>query len=272
MYKWYKKFIKKYVIHLIVIFVLANSSIVLIFLSKAQNASCMTQSEIDSDSRCLYIYHNEVYEKGTRSRPHQRVPCGENVDTNIPNLHFSGGTFNRFKDAKVSAFCTGNNSTPAPTQAPTQQPTATATATSTPQATKTATPTQQPTATATATSTATQSPTNASQSITAKPSPTNKATQTSTAQSNQPTSTPNQLPTESPTALATIQSGNTFGELLGRLEKNNEEFKNTQKPSLSEEIKLEDKNKEFNLTSISKPITYASIISVIGSLLLIIIF
>ena len=76
-----KSLLKKYLLHLIILFVLANASTALYFFSKAQNNSCMTQEQIDSDSRCLYVYHDKVYEMGSRSRPHKGHQCGMNVDS-----------------------------------------------------------------------------------------------------------------------------------------------------------------------------------------------
>lgn len=247
-----KKLIEKYLFHLVIIFILANSTIALLIFSKAQSDPCMTQSEIDSDARCLYIYHNEVYEKGTRSRPHQGASCGQNVDSTIPNLHFSGGTFNRFKEAKVSSFCTGNSPTQTPTQAPTALPTATATAIANP----TQTPTQPSVNNPTATNNTSQ-PTNTTEPVkTATPTP--KPTENGNIVS--ATSTPN--PTQLAEDNTVSYSGNSFGEILGK-----PRGQKATKPPTPNTTK-----KVFELTSLTKPAAYISILSVVGSVILILLF
>lgn len=116
-----KKFIKKHIILIIAIFVVANSSALYLYFSNA--APCMDQAMINADSRCLYVYNNNVYQKGSKSSPHQGVGCGKNVDSSIPSLHFSGGTLTKFNSAKIATFC-ANGQTPAPTTSPTPRPTA----------------------------------------------------------------------------------------------------------------------------------------------------
>ncbi len=137
-----KKFIKRHILIIIAVFVVANSSILYLYFSNA--ASCMDQAMINADTRCLYVYNNNVYQKGSKSSPHQGVGCGRNVDSIIPSLHFSGSTFTKFNSAKIATFC-ANGETPIPSTSPTTRPTATATATTRP----TATATTRPTATAT---------------------------------------------------------------------------------------------------------------------------
>ncbi len=269
MYRKIKKIAKKYIIHLIIIFILANSTVALLIFSKAQSSPCMTQSEIDSDARCLYVYHDDVYEKGTRSRPHQRVDCGQNVDSSIPNLHFSGGTFNRFKESKIASFCTGNSPTTAPTQAPTAA--ATATATSVPTQAPTQPPTNNPTVTPTATATnSSMQPTNPPATHTATPTNTSQPIKTATPTPKSSdigavistTSTPN------PTNLAenniVTYEGNSFGEILGK--------PGSQKSTKTNAPVTTTDKKEFDLTSITKPAAYISILSVIGSFILILLF
>ena len=57
------------------------------FSLRAKAQSCFTMTQIQSDSRCLYIYKTSVYEKGTRSSPHQGNPCGSDVTAFIPESH-----------------------------------------------------------------------------------------------------------------------------------------------------------------------------------------
>lgn len=234
-----KKLVKKYTVHLIIIFFLANTSIALLIFSMAQSEPCMNQSQIDTDARCLYVYQNEVYEMGTRLKPHKGHQCGINVDSIMPNLHFAGKILTKFNNTKVAPFCNSQpNPTNTPTQAPTQEPTNTPTATSTPVPTTTATAISTATAASTATPKSTQTP---------------QSTHTSTAT---PTST------TTPTQTSVTYTGNTFGEILG-------------KPKIATVVPTpltKTESREFNLTKISKPLTYVSLLGFIGSIILILIF
>lgn len=223
MYKLIKKLIKKYLVPLIILFFIANTSIALLIFSKASSNDCMTQAEIDADNRCLYVYQNNVYEKGSRNHPHKGHDCGINVDEIMPNLHFVGNVLTKFDNSKVAPFCTSV----APTQTPTQAPTST----------PTVTPTANPTATPTASGQAT---------ATAKPTATALGTLVPTAE---PTSTA--TATQNPTSQSF--SGNDFGEILGKPTK-------TSLPVVTEQ--------KFDLTKISKPITYISLLGLIGSIVL----
>jgi hypothetical protein len=236
-----KSLLKKYLLHLIILFVLANASTALYFFSKAQNNSCMTQEQIDSDSRCLYVYHDKVYEMGSRSRPHKGHQCGMNVDSIIPNLHFAGSILSKFNNTLVSNYCTTptQTATPQPTDPPTVAPTAPPTTPPTTIATVKPTTAPAVTPTSTATSVSTNTPTT--------PLPTATAT-----------SLPTAMQTLVPTQISKSYSGNTFGEILGR-------------PKDQKNNNIETKN-ELNLTKISKPATYISLFGVIASILVAIIF
>ena len=255
-FKQIKKLVKKYTVHLIIIFFLANTSIALLIFSMAQSGPCMNQTQIDADPRCLYIYQNEVYEMGTRSKPHRGHQCGMNVDSIMPNLHFVGNILSKFNNAKVAPFCNIQNPTSTPTQVPTATPT------STPVPTKTAT--SIPTATATATTIATTSATTTPTTVaTTKTIPTSTPTSTPT-QAAQATNTQTQLPTLTPTQTSITYSGNTFGEILGKpAVKRSDPVKQGQ--TLTE-------SKNFDLTKITKPVTYVSLLGFIGSIILILIF
>lgn len=229
------KAVRQYIIQIIVFVLVANSGIAFLIFSKAQNSNCMYQDQISSDSRCLYIYNNEVYLKGTKSNPHQGVDCGINVDSIIPDLHFSGNIAGDFNGAKIGSYCGAT----APTQAPTEAPTAV--------------PTQQPT------DAPTQEPTVAP---TQKPATQKPATaQPQTNKPVEPLKTPE--PTQTPAVVVTSQpvSGNTFGELLGKPEKNEAVI-----------VTPTPQSAKFKLTTITKPITYASVVGFIGSILLLFIF
>lgn len=138
-----KVFLKTYWIHLFVLIVLVGYGIKrqIDLNNYAQN--CMTRAAVQSDSRCLYILNGSVYQKGTRSSPHQGNPCGTDVTTIIPSFHTSDVA--RYLDPNlVGAVCTG--STPAPTPLQTNTPTPTPTRTPTPGSTNTPTSTPGPTA------------------------------------------------------------------------------------------------------------------------------
>ncbi len=51
--------------------------------------SCLTKSQIQTDSRCLYIYGTDVYEIGSKTNPHRSHPCGMDVTSIMPNTHFT---------------------------------------------------------------------------------------------------------------------------------------------------------------------------------------
>lgn len=263
--KHIKKLIKKYLIHLIIIFFIANTSIALLIFSKAASEPCMNQAQIDADNRCLYVYQNYVYEKGSRNNPHKNHKCGMNVDSIMPNLHFVGSVLTKFNNDKVAPFCTAVDPTSTPTQAPTQQPTQAPTQapTQTPTRQPTQQATQQPTSqpTSQSTSKSTQTPT---QSATQKPSITQppKTNTPVPAQSKQ-TDTPTSQETTAVTPIYESYSGNTFGEILGKPAVKRSDI-STQGPTLQDQ--------KFDLTKISKPVSYASFISLIGSIILILLF
>ncbi|HSW98077.1 MAG TPA: hypothetical protein VLF89_09700, partial [Candidatus Saccharimonadales bacterium] len=52
-------------------------------------SSCMTKAQVASDSRCLYIVSDQVYEKGSRSSPHHGHPCGTDVTSILPSSHIN---------------------------------------------------------------------------------------------------------------------------------------------------------------------------------------
>lgn len=236
MKKIYKKLLKKYLVHLIILFFIANTGVALLIFTRASNEPCMNQSQIDADPRCLYVYQNDVYEMGTRSKPHKGHDCGINVDSIMPNLHFMGSVLTKFNNTKRTSFCSqAVTPTENPTQQPTQQPTEQ--------------PTVEPTANATSnpTSQATQ------QSIS---NPTEKPTSKGTAEA---TTSPTNEPTvqSTPTASSISYSGYTFGEILGKPD------------NVKSDLSVVTSNKP-DLTKISKPITYISLLGLIGSILLII--
>ncbi len=49
--------------------------------------TCMSREQVSSDNRCLYVASDKVYEKGTRTDPHQDHPCGTDVTSILPVTH-----------------------------------------------------------------------------------------------------------------------------------------------------------------------------------------
>jgi hypothetical protein len=73
-------------LYVVLVFILLIAIQYAVTLSiKAQ--SCFTLQQIQTDSRCLYIYQSSVYQKGSRTSPHHGHPCGSDVTSVIPNSH-----------------------------------------------------------------------------------------------------------------------------------------------------------------------------------------
>lgn len=114
--------------------------------------SCMTTQQVQADLRCLYIYGHNIYEIGSRNKPHQRNPCGTDVSTKLPSSH-NKNVAKFLVPNVVSSVCTNAVSTPTqePTTTPTKTPTPTPlqptqnSPTATPDITKTPTPTKRQT-------------------------------------------------------------------------------------------------------------------------------
>lgn len=229
----FKKIIRKHLVPLVVVFLLANTSVGIIIFTRSRAQSCMTQGQIDSDARCLYVYQGHVYEKGTRENPHKGQPCGINVDAIIPNLHFVGNILTQFNSARVAPFCVT-----IPTASPTQAPVV-----------PTVAPTQMPTVPPIGGGVPTMSPT---QVPTQAPEPTNVNTIP-------PIQIPTQAPISTPTLspLPEVDAGITFEKVIV-----------TNTPSPRAIVKpLEGEG--FDLTKISKPAIYTSLALLLGTILLV---
>lgn len=74
-------------------------------------ASCMTKTQINADSRCLYIIGNRIYEKGSRNSPHHGHPCGSDVTAVVPGSHQDG----RLLPSYIADLCASVTDTPTPT-------------------------------------------------------------------------------------------------------------------------------------------------------------
>lgn len=94
--------------------------------------ACLTIDQIQTDSRCLYILDNYVYERGSRNSPHKDHACGIDVGSIIPDKHRSNASKYLGSGEQVAPLCSGNvptvtpmppTATPGPTSTPIPQPT-----------------------------------------------------------------------------------------------------------------------------------------------------
>src|SRR3989344_2407948 len=83
------KFFAKYIFIIAIILVISNYGIYIVIRQLLYSQTCFTRQHVSSDSRCLYILNSKVFEKGTRSKPHQGHPCGMDVTSIIPGFHLA---------------------------------------------------------------------------------------------------------------------------------------------------------------------------------------
>ncbi len=185
--KKFAKLLALYGVQIWVMLFIANVVAISFIRYKAQAQGCMTQADINSSQQCLYILNGNIYQQGSKGKPHKGHSCGMDVTSIIPSNHKSN-TSKYLLPNFVGAVCSGNAATPTPTptQAPTQAPT------QRPTAAPTQAPTQQPTQAPTNSPNPTQTPTsNPAATKTATPVPTKTPT-------NQPTAIPSPQATETP--------------------------------------------------------------------------
>lgn len=109
--------------HLIFLVFLLNYVVVKQLQLTFYAQSCLTASQVSADPRCLYIYGANVYEKGTKKRPHQGQPCGSDITRIMPAFHIQ--SMSRYMDPNlVGGVCSDQ---PIPTVTPTATPRPTAT-------------------------------------------------------------------------------------------------------------------------------------------------
>lgn len=138
------RFLGKY--GLIVAFTLVMANIGIFYsiglMTKAQ--TCFTPAQVLSDSRCLYILNNKVYEKGTRSSPHHGHNCGMDVTTILPSFHNTSPYISLVDQAYRGDICALTLPTPTQLPLPTSTVIPTRTPTSTPIPINISTPTSNP--------------------------------------------------------------------------------------------------------------------------------
>jgi hypothetical protein len=85
--------------------------------------ACFTREQVSSDSRCLFIINNKVYQKGTRAAPHQGHPCGTDVSSIVPSSHTS--SLATYLTPNYAGNICSASASPTVTATTTQQPTST---------------------------------------------------------------------------------------------------------------------------------------------------
>ena len=155
-------FLSRFWFQLVFILFIANVVIFRVVQVYILSQNCLTIDQIINDQRCLYILGNNVYEKGTRAKPHQNHPCGTDVTEAIKTKPFHLTNPAKYLDPNfIAPICSGNSpaATPAPTPQPTPRPSPQPTPAATPTAHATAKPTPQPSPAATPLPGATAKPT-----------------------------------------------------------------------------------------------------------------
>lgn len=132
--------------------------------------ACMTQQQIDADSRCLYIISGKIYSKGSRTSPHNGHQCGTDVTSVVPASH-TGNSATYLVPNYIADVCIA---VPTSEPSPTTQPSATSvpSATSAPSATTAPSATSAPTSPVSTTApSATNAPSATAAPTSAVPSP-----------------------------------------------------------------------------------------------------
>lgn len=160
-----------------------------------RSQSCLSRDQINSDSRCLYILGNRVFNKGSRAEPHQGHACGSDVSALIPSTHQLVPT--HYLDPNyVGDVCADAPASPSPSPDPSPDPTPQSNPSPSPQennpsptpAAGDPSPTPQPSPSSGTGGTVLQSPLPSSTTKKSSPSPT--ATMSETTQSSAPPATP----------------------------------------------------------------------------------
>lgn len=77
-------------------------------------STCMTVQQVQTDSRCLYIANNQVYQKDSRSNPHHGHPCGTDVTSILPSSHHQTPASYLLPNL-IANICPATTLTPTPT-------------------------------------------------------------------------------------------------------------------------------------------------------------
>jgi hypothetical protein len=112
-----------------------------VYLMSTRAQSCYTVDQVKTETtKCLYIYKNGVYEKGTPSAPHHGIPCGTDVSSIIPDSHILDkiGHLDPNYKGDICSATPVNTATPVPSNTPV--PSATSAPTSAPLPTATSAP------------------------------------------------------------------------------------------------------------------------------------
>lgn len=118
------KYIGRYGFHIVFVLLIANIGMVIaIRLYILAQLPCMTIQEVQSDSRCLYILNDKVYEKGNRNNPHQGNACGSDVTAIIATQPFHIAEPAKYLDPNIKGQICAANPSPSPTPPPAPDPT-----------------------------------------------------------------------------------------------------------------------------------------------------
>lgn len=82
-----KKVLLGYGLHIWFLLFLVNVVVIYVTQYHARGQTCFTKAQVATDSRCLYILSNKVYDKGSRKSPHHGHPCGTDVTSVVPSSH-----------------------------------------------------------------------------------------------------------------------------------------------------------------------------------------
>ena len=82
--------------------------------------TCLARQQVQSDARCLYIFNNQVFEKGTRSSPHKGHACGADITALIPSSHRNNPVI--YFDPNYKGGVCADRPIPSPTATPTPIP------------------------------------------------------------------------------------------------------------------------------------------------------
>lgn len=116
-----RRFISKHSLFLLTLSFTVTMSIFYVMHFRIIAATCMTKAQVQSDSRCLYIYSGKIYQKDSRSSPHHGHACGTDVTSVLPSSH-SNSAASFLTPNYVADICpaTTNTPTPTPTTPPSQ--------------------------------------------------------------------------------------------------------------------------------------------------------
>lgn len=104
-----KQLLRHYGLIIVLTLITANLGVAMVTNLRSKAQTCFTTAQVTADARCLYIYSNKVYTKGSKASPHKNHPCGMDVTSILPSFHF---TFAGFTNAYIGNICAAAVPTP----------------------------------------------------------------------------------------------------------------------------------------------------------------